>query len=255
MVTAHSEVDGGYAIVGDLHGRADLLLRATEVIDPTATRFVVQDAFDKGSDVRETLLVARDIGAIGLACNHSWVTGNALDFPRHQNNHWLQGWHKGYQSRTLASFGLVETGDARRDAANLRSAIEADGLESFLFGTVPYLEPTGDDFIAIHAGLTDEPWDKQKQQLDEFTYMPARYEAAPDQIFDEDYSLSTSDTVPPGALTKKIVVTGHHHASLTAPERLTDNGRRVRLGSRLIDSEPLYIYLTETHELVAISPA
>jgi hypothetical protein len=64
-----SPPENGYAIVGDIHGRADLLLRATELIDPATTRFVVQDMLDKGPEVRKSLQIAQDIGAIALADN------------------------------------------------------------------------------------------------------------------------------------------------------------------------------------------
>lgn len=252
--TAHNlppDLEGGYAIIGDLHGHADLLLRATEIIDPSVVRFVVQDILDKGPEVKTTLEIARDIGAIGLACNHGWACANALHFPEHQDHMWLRGWSHNYQRNTLESFGLVQTGDARRDAANLRAIVETEGLERFFFGSFPYIEPDSGDFIAIHAGLTDDPWELQKRELDRFNSMPARYEAAPDQIFDDDYSLSNSDTAFRAA-TDKIVVTGHSHYHLSASERVTDGGKRIRVASQLHAGDPLFIYLTKSHEIVQI---
>lgn len=247
-----SPPENGYAIVGDIHGRADLLLRATELIDPATTRFVVQDMLDKGPEVRRTLQVAQEIGSIALADNHGWVCANALSYPEHGERLWLDGWYRRYEDATLESFGIARSGYAARDAQRLRERLEDNGLLSLVFEATPYLEPADDSFIAIHGGLLPGlPWPIQKQSLDATTQPSQRWQHAPEQIFDDGHKLSMSTVVPVMVTTKRLI-TGHSHFSATAEQRITNHGQRIRLGSRLGRGEPLFIYLTKSQEIITI---
>jgi len=252
MLKIETVPTGGYAIIGDIHGQTDLLKQVSELIDPYTVRFVVQDQLDKGPAVRETMLFSKEIGAIALADNHSWITGNALLFDEIKDYIWLRGWYNHLEDNTLESFGLVKTGNPARDATALKHTLAEDDLLPYVLETAPYLEPEEDDFIAVHAGLTPVTWEIQKQELDECTPIAKRPEAAPQQVFDDDhFSHSSSEIVYPG-VTNKVVVTGHSHLTLPRSDRITDGGKRVRIASNLLLGEPLFVYLTQTGEILEV---
>lgn len=244
--------ENGYAIVGDIHGRVDLLERATQLVDPTDTQFVVQDILDKGPEVRQTLLLARDIGATVLADNHGWVCANAITYSEHGERLWLDGWYRRYEVATLESFGIFRSGNAARDAQHLYQRMAEDGLLALLLNTAPYIEPENDDFIAVHGGLlASVPWVVQRTDLRQASQAGQRWQSAPVQIFDDAHQLSTALTTQAKVTTKRLI-TGHNHFTATAAERITDHGNRVRLGSRLGKGDPLFIYLTKTKEMLTV---
>lgn len=252
MIVHRKTTEGGYAIVGDLHGHAELLKRATEIVDPTMVQFVVQDILDKGPEVRGCLMFAKDIGAMALADNHNWVCGNALLYEETGAYGWLRSWYTSIEKDTLSSFGIKRSGNAARDATSLRARLEEDGLLHFVLDTSLYIEPEDDGFIAIHAGILPISWALQKKELDKFAVPTERWKVTPKQVFDErDFTYSTSNRVS-ADVTEKKVITGHNHLSLTPEERVTGEGRRIRLASKLYAGEPLYIYLTQTSEIIEV---
>lgn len=175
-----------------------------------------------------------------------------MSYPEHGERLWLDGWYRHYEDSTLESFSIPRSGHAVRDAQRLREQLENDGLWSLIFETTPYLEPTGDDFIAVHGGLLPGvPWDTQKVRLDVTAYSGQRWQYAPEQIFDDGHLLSMSASISPG-VTSKRVITGHSHCWLGVAERMTDTGRRIRLASRLWHGDPLFIYLTKSQEIITI---
>ncbi len=145
--------DEALCLVGDIHGRADLLdlllaLRAEAF--PQTRLICLGDMIDRGPDsagVLRRLRAEQARGAVCLAGNHEAMLLAFLDAPEAG-----QGWlaHGGFG--TLASFGVFpargEDAPALRD--RLRAAMDA-GLETWLRG-LPLWWQSG-DLVATHAGM------------------------------------------------------------------------------------------------------
>lgn len=135
------------AVIGDIHGRSDLLRALLGRLEPDRAVFVVGDLCDRGPDTRGVLdtLVAR--GARGVLGNHDqvfrhWVRGEGLD------SDWLLP-HMGGRA-TLASYGL----DAALLDASSAAAVPAEHrgfLESLSIAID--LEVAGEAYWIVHAGL------------------------------------------------------------------------------------------------------
>lgn len=91
------------AVIGDIHGRHDLLMRLLGTIDDTQTIICVGDYVDRGDESAAVLraLAARpDI--ICLLGNHEEMMLNFIDTPEKSGNRWMR--YGGLQ--TIASFGV-----------------------------------------------------------------------------------------------------------------------------------------------------
>ncbi len=139
------------AVIGDVHGRVDLLDRLFDRLDrevPEAHRVCVGDMIDRGPDSRGVLERVR-AQTLALRGNHEQMmldfldaTGDAVETT---GARWLR--HGGIQ--TLASFGILEPApkSATRDA--LRRALPT-GLESWLHA-LPDRWQSG-NVAVVHAG-------------------------------------------------------------------------------------------------------
>lgn len=108
-----------------------------------------------------------------------------------------------------------------------------------------------DQSIIVHAGLTQDEWDNQKDQLDEdLGSMRQGHICEPIQIFD-DSSKSLSSSQSLSNVTDKNVITGHNHR-INYEERITDNGKRIHIATRLSKGEPLMAWQSWNDELVEV---
>lgn len=110
---------GPFAVVADIHGRADLLTKLMAMLDdlpPAAPVVFVGDYLDRGEESRAVLeyLSHPDTGQmrefICLMGNHEEMCLSFLDNPEASGRAWLR--YGGLQ--TLASFGVSGAGDLRR---------------------------------------------------------------------------------------------------------------------------------------------
>ena len=146
------ELDGPVAIVGDIHGRLDLLTKLLAELDRLPV-LVAGDVVDRGSDPRSVvdLLVQRDAG--GVLGNHdqwlvSWALGQGFDgFALHSVF--------GGES-TLASYGVEgrEIGDVEEQFWRVpnRHRIWLEQLPLVLD-----LQVGGEEYWLIHAGVPRHP--------------------------------------------------------------------------------------------------
>lgn len=101
-------------VVGDIHGRADLLRDLLEKIDqiaPEATRVFVGDYIDRGPDSRgvlDIMIEEVEAGSFCLMGNHEAMCLEFLSQEYTNGFHWLR--HGGLA--TLASFGIEVSRDA-----------------------------------------------------------------------------------------------------------------------------------------------
>ena len=172
---AGPEPDRPLYLIGDIHGRADLLQKLFDLIDrDQSARGLEQplaiflgDYVDRGADSRRVLLtlssmaegLANDADAEGemlcLMGNHERMLLDFLDSPAEAGPRWLR--NGGVQ--TLESFGLdgiAETAgpevlEAARDAlAEALGADATDGLAAWLRG-LPLIAQSG-NVAMVHAG-------------------------------------------------------------------------------------------------------
>jgi len=147
-------LDATLAIVGDIHGRADLLdaiLRKISKEADAATLVFVGDYVDRGPDSRKVLEMLRALpDAVCLQGNHEVMLLEFLDDPIERGGRWLR--NGGVQ--TLNSFGISLSEDSGFEAITaasqaLRLAV-ADGGENWL-RALPLRWQSG-NLLATHAG-------------------------------------------------------------------------------------------------------
>ncbi|MDV7141371.1 metallophosphoesterase [Tropicimonas sp. TH_r6] len=146
--------EGVVEIVGDLHGRADLLQQLPPV-EEGATRILVGDYVDRGPDSRSVLEIAHarsvEEGWICLFGNHEEMMLSFLKDPG-PSRRWLR--HGGLQ--TLESFGVggvTESSEEERlrdAAAAVTEALTADLRE--WIEDLPTAWTSG-TLCVVHAGL------------------------------------------------------------------------------------------------------
>ncbi len=106
--------DHPFYVIGDIHGRADLLARALDQLPPGVPIICVGDYIDRGENSAQVLQMLQ--GRSDIQClkgNHEEMLLRFLDDPQSQGPHWLR--HGGLQ--TLASYGITGVTETSEDAA------------------------------------------------------------------------------------------------------------------------------------------
>lgn len=143
------------AIIGDIHGRADLLEAMVARLKneaPGARPVFVGDYIDRGRESRRVLELVRDMtakGAVALMGNHERMMLDFLAEPR-SGFHWLA--NGGIE--TLASFAVElprqpQAGEIERARDQLEAALVAEGMLEWL-AERPLLWRSG-NVVAVHA--------------------------------------------------------------------------------------------------------
>ena len=143
------------AVVGDIHGRLDLLDLLLDKLANQASGaklVFVGDYVDRGPDVRAVIDRLRALGddAVCLKGNHEAMLLEFLDDPIELGGRWLRNGG----DRTLASYGITlrensSVDEVRAASSALRIAL-ADGAESWLRG-LPLFWQSG-TLLVTHAG-------------------------------------------------------------------------------------------------------
>ncbi len=143
------------AIIGDVHGRADLLAGLMEKLDrqqPAATRVFVGDYIDRGPSSRDVLemLQAMAPSDICLLGNHEAMMLDFLESPIEKGARWLRNGGLA----TLASYAVtLDESSGHQDILKARDALERrlqDGTLAWL-GARPLWWQSGNLLVA-HAG-------------------------------------------------------------------------------------------------------
>lgn len=177
-IPAH-HVDSPHYVIGDIHGRMDLLDRLCTLIeqdvdthpDMTTARVVyLGDYVDRGDQSAQVLTHLYELHQaqpdrhICLKGNHEVLMLNFLEDPKQHGARWLR--YGGMQ--TLASFGIrgfherMNVDDMDHIAAQLEQCMP-DGMWKWL-KTLPQIYRTG-NVICVHAALNpDRPWNDQSDR-------------------------------------------------------------------------------------------
>lgn len=143
------DVSGRVAIVGDVHGRVDLLDQLLEKLGQAERIVLVGDYIDRGED--SCAVLDRVMSTEGLTClkgNHEAMCLGFIDEPERQGARWMR--NGGLQ--TLASFGVPGSPDPA-DFPRMRDALAramGDNRIDWL-RALPLSDRIGNLFIC-HAG-------------------------------------------------------------------------------------------------------
>ncbi|MEP4037967.1 metallophosphoesterase family protein [Pseudophaeobacter sp.] len=155
-----------YAI-GDIHGRADLLIRALEQLPPTGSIICVGDYIDRGENSAEVLRLLHNRHDIQcLKGNHEEMLLKFLDDPANQGPRWLR--YGGLQ--TLASFGVssvAETSNSDRLLEARDALVTAMGSELINWVRALPLSFSSGNIVVVHAAADPKtaPQDQQQRHL------------------------------------------------------------------------------------------
>ncbi|KUJ73199.1 hypothetical protein AVO45_15785 [Ruegeria marisrubri] len=144
--------DAPFHLVGDVHGRADLLERALAQLRPDHPVVFVGDYIDRGEDSAGVLRLLIDRpNSCFLRGNHEEMLLNFLDDPITHGPRWLR--YGGLQ--TLASYGVtgVTETSSGPELEGVRDALsQAMGSEQiFWLRTLPLSHRSG-NVAVVHAG-------------------------------------------------------------------------------------------------------
>lgn len=138
--------DGPVAVIGDIHGRADLLRALLDRLGDVPI-IVVGDVCDRGPDTRGVVDLLIDRGAIGVFGNHdvwfaAWAAGEGFD----RLALGIGG------EATLRSYGV------RAEEAHLRTDAVPEAHRNWLLelAVVIDLRVGGDRYWVIHAGIPSD---------------------------------------------------------------------------------------------------
>ena len=164
------------AIVGDLHGRADLLASMLKLLErraPDAKKIFVGDYIDRGPHSKETIEILRGLADAEFLCgNHEVMLLEFLDDPISFGGRWLRNGG----TATLASYGISL--DMEANAVEIQAARDqlkshlSDGTEQWL-RALPLSYASG-NMVVTHAG-PDPSQPIQGQQDDVFLWGHQRF--------------------------------------------------------------------------------
>lgn len=229
-----------YAVIPDLHGRSDMLDRVTNEYDEQGVQYVtLGDSIGSGPDTAGVLdrLQEKRIKLIwgnwefyrmaGLL-HHDLVVRDLI-----QNAVKSFNFSHSELQKDARSYGINPHSPSETLIENITKAMQERGHLDLLARAAMYFET--DEFITIHAGLTDESWSKQKEDL----LKAQKTFEAPRQLFD-DPRFTLSRRQEAFEATDKVVITGHSH--IVPGPRVTALGKRVRLASQLAMGDPLHVW-------------
>jgi len=165
-------------VVGDIHGRLDLLRLILGVCDPDLPLVCVGDYIDRGEESAGVLRLLAQSPHLCLMGNHEEMLLNFLDTPESGGARWLR--HGGLQ--TLASFGVAgATATSAPATLVAASAALRRAMGDDLIGWVralPLFHLSG-NIAVVHAGADPaRPIDGQRNALlwghPDFTRTPRR---------------------------------------------------------------------------------
>ena len=143
--------DETFIVLGDIHGRADLLQRFLDM-EPSYPVVCVGDYIDRGDNSAEVLQILRsELNVTCISGNHEEMLLNFLKNPEQSGARWLR--YGGLQ--TLASFGVAGVTESSRTDAIVKAAEQLqDAMGPDLIawlGTLPSRWQSG-NVAVVHAG-------------------------------------------------------------------------------------------------------
>lgn len=234
-----------YVAITDLHARSDLLDRVTSYYDDQGVQYVaLGDSIGSGPDTAGVLDTLQEKKAKITWGNWELYTMAGLVYYDPKMREQIQDAAEPFDydelQRFARSYDINPNAPSKSLIESLTKAMQERGHLNLLARAAMYFETN--DFIAIHAGLTNESWSKQKEDL---VRAKGTFDEPRQIVDDASYTLSRQQEA--FEATDKVVITGHSHIALGS--RITAGGKRVRLGSRLALNEPLYVWQSWNSEI------
>ena len=183
----------------DIHGQASRLEPVLKYYGSDIRKISAGDGLD-GGDSRAVMDLFGEYNVMQLLGNHEVVALGAMqETDQVIRDIWQSGWRHQpsqryrYERNTLSSYGIDEKLTNTQAAEALHDKMRYLGHIGLLNQAQVYYET--DDYIVVHAGLTDESWSHQRNRLDTY-YDQTRhmsYMSVPNQIMDYDFSLSSAE--------------------------------------------------------------
>lgn len=216
-------------VMTDVHARSRLLKKVTKEYGKDVLYVAGGDTIGQGSDTKGTLDIASEFEFRLLRGNweHQGLAGLVYyDLEKRKEIQEVgRPFEYGELQKIATSYEIDPELPKEVLIESITEKMQACGHLNMLARAAMYYETEGEDgFIVVHAGLTEQDWTTQKNDLDR---AKGTFEELP-QIFDEDqYSLSNREDA--FTATDKVAITGHSH--WVQGGRITAGGKRVRLGS------------------------
>ncbi|OGL32590.1 hypothetical protein A3F64_00455 [Candidatus Saccharibacteria bacterium RIFCSPHIGHO2_12_FULL_42_8] len=244
-------------VIGDLHGYYEPFEKAVDYYGDTPDGYLVNgDLIGAGPSTARVLDIAQDVDAdINIGNWELYLLAGMLHEDeetrqRIQQTARVFSDEKGILSAIASSYGIATKATTHAEKIErLKEAMLEKSHLQMLARAAMYFEEK--DFIVIHAGLTDAGWLLQKQEL---FYAREDLLENTGKEDEEEYneppqitSLSLARQQEAFQGSRKTVITGHTH--MPQGDRVTANGARVRLGSRLELHESLFAWQSWNGEL------
>ncbi len=244
--------DEKIVVMSDIHGYDNPLAQAIDFYGDQPDRYLVIGDMIGGDGPHSAQVLDRlqQVDAdVTLGNWELYLLAGMLhqdEYTRHGIQYSMRPFEQNYLGVIAGSYGVATKGIERSEAIKrLREKMQQRGHLQMLAQAALYFE--GRDFVAIHAGLTDQAWLPQKQTLYGSRQKITSGEFdEPQQIID----LGLARQAEAFGATHKTVVTGHSHSPRGS--RISANGARVRIGSQLDLGRPLYAWQSWNGELKEI---
>ncbi len=237
-------------VMADLHGHSDVFEKAVKEYGDI-DYVLLGDSIGGGPDSAGVLDIADEVDAQLTWGNWEMYIMAGLVHHDLEKRQLVQDVTKPFDTShgMLQSFARSYDVDTKLPKPKMIESIikkmQKKGHLNILARAAMYVET--DEFIGIHAGLTPyKSWEKQKQDL---AKVKGTFNEAKQLVDYSDHRLSKRQKA--FAVTDKIVLTGHTHK--VVGERITDQGKRVRLASRLYAGQPLHVWQSWDKEIKEFS--
>lgn len=247
----------------DIHGRNELLNAVLDRYLQQADVYIVGDAFHPttygNSRLTNQLIVDRNIKLLSGNGEHVLATTMYESHTPTRLKCITDVFRPTYNGGIFDDYGIEEP-DVHTSLTGLlnkfdtlRAKMEKAKHDKIFRTMQPFYEDA--EIVAVHSGLVNsQSWEGQggqKQELIEYglsRQLEGRdWLIEPKQIFDPGHILSK--TLSASEYLGKILITGHDHSGESCDQRVTDSGRRIRLGSKQDPGLPLFVY-EKTSKLV-----
>lgn len=216
-------------VMVDVHAQSRHLEKVTKEYGNNVRYVAGGDSIGMGPDTKGVLDIASDFNIRLLRGNWEHQALEGLVYHDLEKRNMTQEVSRPFEYAELQklarSYGLDPKLSKDELIIGITEKMQDNGHLNMLARTAMYYETEGENgFIVVHAGLTNEDWSKQKNDLGK---AKGTFDQLP-QIFDDSkYTLSNQEAA--FAATDKTVITGHSHR--IKGERITADGKRVRLAS------------------------
>lgn len=203
----YSVIDGPVAFIGDVHGWSGRLAQVLKQL--SVPPVFLGDLIDRGPDAPAVLTLVHELVQSGrgycVLGNHEFALVRGLGVPQLGIDGYpdlYDSWYRGYGGRAVCDSYGVPDGNQQR----MREAL---GPYLPWMAQLPWVlqgRHMHQEWIAVHAGLTSDPW---RRQVEELQQPQALWQFAVPELPGALYSKRRTQQVPNDLPKHMCVVSGH----------------------------------------------